>query len=57
MDEDFNNDLLYYSYSLFCYHDDLFISYDYRNEDYILYRRKKIWNDENELDEESSIYF
>ncbi len=57
MDKDFNNDLVYYSYSLFSYHDDWFISYDYRNEDYILYRRKKIWNDENELDEESSIYF
>ena len=55
MDEDFNNDLVHYSYSLFCYQDDWYISYDYRNEDYILYRRAKIFKDENELEEEYSI--
>ena len=55
MEEDFNNDLVYYSYSLFCYQHDWYISYDYRNEDYILYRRAKIFKDENELEEEYSI--
>ena len=54
MDEDFNNEFEYY-YNIYMYYDDWYIAYDYRNDDFVLYRIIKFESTENELDEEYSI--